>query len=109
MDNKMSKGITPKEVQAGFESGLIQLIDADGYPYYGDGVACKIGFGTLSNWFYFAGLEGEGTTAEKYMENVPFDDIIREIVDVLDGFQYGDEADQDEWLFYRWLIDEMEG
>lgn len=104
----MEKRITAQEVQAGFESGLIQLIDADCYPYYGVGVACKIGYGTLSNWFYFAGWEGENMTATEYLRDIPMETIVDEIVRVLDDFQNGDEADHDEWLFYRYLIDEME-
>jgi len=103
----MSRSITAQEVQAGFESGLIRLIDAD--LFLGDGVACQIGSGSLSNWFYFAGMEGEGVSAEEYLKDVPMEDIIREIVDVLDDFQHGDVAEQDEWLFYRYMIDEMQG
>lgn len=98
----MEDRITAKEVRAGFESGIINLIDAE--EYFGDGVACKIGSGTLSNWFYFAGHEGELMTAKEYLQNVPMDDIVNEIVDVLEDFQDGDEFDHDEWLFYRWLI-----
>ena len=108
MDNIMDRNITAQEVQAGFKSGLIHLIDANDRPYYGDGVACEVGFGGLSNWFYFAGQEGEDTTAADYLRDVPMEDIVQEIVTVLDDFQHGDEADKDEWLFYRYMIDEME-
>lgn len=104
----MEKRITAQEVLDGFESGLIQLIDADDYPYYGIGVACKIGYGTLSNWFYFAGWEGENMTAAEYLRDIPIETIVDEIVRVLDDFQNGDEVDHDEWLFYRHLIDENE-
>ena len=100
----MEKRITAQEVQAGFESGLIQLIDADGYPYYGDGVACKIG--CSDNWFYFAGEEGENMTAAEYLRDIPMETIVDEIVRVLDDFQNGDEVDHDEWLLYRYLINE---
>lgn len=102
----MEKRIAAQEVLDGFESGLIQLIDADNYPYYGIGVACKIGYGTLSNWFYFAGWEGENMTAAEYLRDIPMETIVDEIVRVLDDFQNGDEVDHDEWLFYRCLIDE---
>lgn len=101
-----NKRITIPEVIAGFESGLIQLIDTGRYPYYGIGVACKIGYGTLSNWFYFAGWEGESMTADEYLRDIPMTTIADEIVRVLDDFQHGDEAGHDEWLFYRHLIDE---
>ncbi len=107
MDSIMDRNITAQEVQAGFESDLIHLIDANGHPYYGDGVACEFGSGWLSNWFYFAGPEGESMTAEEYLRNVPMEDIIREIVEVLDDFQHGDKADYEEWLFYRYMIDDI--
>lgn len=99
----MENRITAQEVMAGFESGLIRLIDAEGSPYYGDGVVCKIGG---DNWFYFGGEEAMGMTAEEYLRDIPMETIVDEIVSVLDDFQNGDEIDHDEWLFYRYLIDE---
>lgn len=101
----MDKPITAQEVKAGFESGLIHLIDADGYPYYGDGVACEIGYGFLSNWFYFAGQEGESMTADEYLRDIPMETIVDEVVEVLAEFQDGYDPDHDEWLFYRYMID----
>lgn len=100
----MDKPITAQEVQAGFESGLIHLIDA--HLFLGDGVACEIGHGFVSNWFYFAGEEGENMTAAEYLRDIPMETIVDEIVRVLDDFQNGDVADHDEWLLYRHLIDE---
>lgn len=102
----MDKPITAQEVKAGFDSGLIHLINADSFPYYGDGVACEIGCGFISNWFYFAGQEGEDMTAAEYLRDVPMETIVDEIVQVLSCFQNGDEANHDEWLFYRSLIGE---
>lgn len=99
----MEQSITAQEVQAGFESGLIHLIDATGAPYFGDGVACEIG---CDNWFYFTGPKGEDMTAAEYLQNIPMETIVDEIVCVLDEFQNGDEIDHDEWLLYRYLIDE---
>ena len=100
----MGKRITAQEVKAGFESGLIHLINAE--TYGGDGVACEIGYGFVSNWFYFAGQEGESMTASEYLRDIPMDDIVSEVVAVLDDFQHGDEVDHDEWLFYRYMIGE---
>lgn len=91
------KHITAQEVIECIESGLIQLADEHGE------VVCRIGKGFNSNWFYFAGLEGESMTAAEYMEAVPLADIAREIADVLSGFE---ESDYMEWGFYRSLIDE---
>ena len=105
----MERNITAQEVQAGFDSGLIHLIDADNEPYCGIGVACEIGSGFVSNWFYFAGWEGENMTAAEYMRDIPMETIVDEIVRVLDDFQHGDEVDHDEWLFYRYLIDKYQG
>lgn len=104
----MEKRITKQEVQAGFESGLIRLIDATGSPYYGVGVACEIGYGFVSNWFYFDVEVGMGMTVEEYLRVIPMETIVDEIVCVLNDFQNGDEIDHDEWLLYRYLIDEME-
>lgn len=100
----MDKPITAQEVKAGFESGLIHLINAE--TYGGDGVACEIGHGFASNWFYFAGQEGESMTAGEYMRDIPMETIVDEVVEVLAEFQDGDDADHDEWLFYRYMIDE---
>lgn len=100
----MEKRITAREVKAGFESGLIHLINAERYG--GDGVACEIGYGFVSNWFYFAGQEGESMTASEYLRDIPMETIIDEVTRVLVEFQDGDAADHDEWLFYRYMIDE---
>lgn len=94
--------ITVDDIKKGFNDGLVQLIDAE--QYGGDGVACEIGSGGCSNWFYFAGYEGENMTASEYMRDVPLDEIAKEIEAVLYDFWNGDDADYDEWLFYRYTL-----
>lgn len=99
--NEGMKHITTEEILRGLKSGLIRLIDAE--KYHGDGVACEIGYGTCTNWFYFAGQEGEDQTAAEYLRNVPIEDIAKEIEDALSDFE---EDDYLEWGFYRTVIDE---
>lgn len=99
--------ITNEEILHGLKTGIVRIIDASGSPYYGDGIACEIGSGGVSNWFYFAGIEGEDTTAAEYLRNVPLEDIASEIVDALEDFEVSeDQGEHDEWLFYRTVLDE---
>lgn len=97
--------ITADEIKYGLDRALVHLINAERYG--GDGVACEIGFGSCSNWFYFAGQEGESMTAAEYMRDVPLDDIAREIEDALSDFENGCEDEYQEWLFYRYMLNKQ--
>ena len=90
-----ARTITEDEVLQGLRSGIIRIEDE----YADGGVIARIG----DNWFYFAGQEGENMTAAEYLANVPEEDIACKISEVLGDFQ---DDDEDEWLYYRYFIDE---
>ena len=82
--NKMSKVLFTKDlIEKGFKQGLINLILSPN----GDGIACKIGNGTVSNWFYFGGLTAEEyDSVEQYQKDIPEETIVQEIIEVLNFF-----------------------
>ena len=89
---------TREMIEKGFEQGLINLILSP----YDDGIVCKIGNGTNSNWFYFDGVNAEGyNSVKKYTEDIPHDDIVSEIVTTLNNFH---AIDKDEQLFYYYIL-----
>ena len=65
-------------VTKGYKRGLVQIVDSP----HNDGAVCKIG----EYWFYFGGETAEEMTASQYTDNVPEEDIVREIVEVLEDF-----------------------
>lgn len=92
---------TESMIVRGFEQGLINLIISPN----GDGVACKIGDGILSNWFYFGGLTAaECNTVEQFQKIVPQEDIIRAITETLNNFY---QVDEDEQLFYYYALKQI--
>lgn len=84
-------------VKKGYENGLINLIESPN----DDGVVCEIGDG----WFYFGGIEAEGCTVEEYKRNVPSEDIIDEIFNVLEDF-CDDDVFIDEYIYYECFLRE---
>lgn len=89
---------TEAMITKGFEQGLINLILSPN----GDGIVCKIGRGTVSNWFYFGGVTAEGyNNIEEYKKQIPQETIVQEITRVLNDFQFYDE---DEQLFYYYIL-----
>lgn len=90
--------ITLDMVRAGYEAGLIKLIDAS--QNYGDGVACAIGDG----WFYFGGNDAENMTVEEYKKAFAIEDIISDIFNVLEDFRSGFE--DEEYLYYEYYLRE---
>jgi len=90
--------ITYDMVKSGYETGLVALI-LD--PHNGR-IACSIG----DYWFYFGGHTAEEyTSVDAYKRDIPADDIVKEIYDVLDAFQKED-AFQDEYLYYEAFLRE---
>jgi len=90
--------ITYDMVKSGYETGLVTLI-LD--PHNGR-IACSIG----DYWFYFGGHTAEEyTSVDAYKRDIPADDIVKEIYDVLDAFQKED-AFQDEYLYYEAFLRE---
>lgn len=91
--------ITLSMIEAGYKSPLkcVQLIDSPN----GDGVACKIG----DYWFYFGGMDAEQSTAKDYPNEVPEDEIIKEIFEVLDDMRKYEETDT-EYSYYEAYLNE---
>lgn len=88
--------ITFDMVKAGYEAGLIKLID--GSTVLGDGVVCSIG----DNWFCFGGqIAEEYEDAQKYKEDIPENDIVRDIYNTLKEFRTEFE---DEYLYYEYFL-----
>lgn len=87
-----------KLIQYGFEAGLVKIIDSP----QGDGAVCKIG----DYWFYFGGQTAESMTAEKYLRDIPRNDIIREIVETLVEFSKDLEGFSAEYAYYTAFLKE---
>ena len=87
------KIITRKAIRKGLEQGVIILESPD------NEVICRIG----DYFFFFAGSEGEGVTAEEYRENVPESEIIDEIYSAITSFR---EHGHDEYAYYAAYIEE---
>lgn len=86
--------ITYDMVKNGYEQGHIKLIESPN----GDGVVCQIG----DNWFYFGGATAEEyKDAELFKNDIPKEDIIKEIFDVLEEFSTEFE---DEYLYYEGFL-----
>ena len=90
--------ITLNMIKEGYEKGIVKIIMSP----HDDGVVCSIG----DNWFYFGGMTAEECkTTEEYTTNVPQEDIVREIFDVLDDFRIQDEF-EDEYHYYMFYLQE---
>lgn len=85
--------ITKNMVKKGIEEGWILFIKC---PNFGSGTVCKIG----ENWFYFGGTTAEELDPEEYLEQVPVDDIVNEIFDVMEDFRT-DSFFEDEYAYYE--------
>lgn len=84
--------ITPEMIADGLDAGTVSIVDSP----HNDGPVCQIG----DYWFWFAGGEAEQTTAADYAANVPREDIVREIMDVLNDFRTLPE-NRDEYAYYE--------
>lgn len=93
INNNMNNVITKSLVKAGYEQNIVKIVDACG------GIMCEIG----EYSFFFAGIEGEETTANEYKKNVSVNDIINEIYDTLEAFG-GDEDFREEYDYYYFYL-----
>lgn len=84
--------VTEKMIRRGLAKGIVKIIDSphDGEP------ACQMG----DYWFYFAGMEGAGESAEEYLAHSDIDDVIREITDAVNSL------DETERGYYASLLNE---
>lgn len=78
--------ITKELIRKGIESKVIRL-EADPHGCNGRGTVCAIG----EYWFYFGGETAEELTPDEYQENVPMEEIVDEIFDVLEEFRKTDD------------------
>lgn len=74
--------ITKELIRKGIELKVIQF-ESDPGGIDGRGTVCTIG----EYWFYFGGLTAEELTPDEYQENVPVEEIVDEIYDVLEVFR----------------------
>lgn len=68
------------------------------------GTVCNIG----DSWFYFGGLTAEQSTPKEYVNNVPLQDIVEEVYEVLKDFSE-DEEFIDEYKYYEYVITYQNG
>ena len=94
----MIHSISSNEIREGLDLGIVRLITD---PNMDEGTVCEIG----GSWFYFGGMTAEEMTPEEYLENIPQEDIVREIVETLQEFENELEY-SDEWAYYRAVLDE---
>lgn len=90
--------IAKEVIQAGLKAGLIRL-ETD--PNMGSGTVCAIG----DNWFYFGGTTAEEMDPSEYVKNVPEEDIVFSIYDVLEDFGKHEDF-RDEYLYYAYFLQE---
>lgn len=90
--------ITKEKIKIGLKNGTIRIVESPNE----DGTVCQIG----ENWFYFGGQTAEEMSPEEYLKNVPHEDIIREIYDVLEEF-LKDKSFVDEYLYYDAVLEEQ--
>ena len=67
--------ITSELLKNAYRCGDVKIVDSP----RSDGCVCEIGL----YWFYFGGHEAEEMTAAEYVSQIPEEDILREIFDVL--------------------------
>ena len=70
--------ITKEMIKSGIKAKLVVFAED---PNADHGTVCRIG----NSWFYFGGTEGERYSPEEYIKNVPVEDVVDEIFDVLES------------------------
>lgn len=88
--------ITKNTIRRGIQEHSISFI-VD--PNMGSGTVCKIG----DSWFCFGGLTAEEMSPDEYLKNVPTEDIVNEIYDVLSSFSKNEDF-IDEYNYYDAIL-----
>ena len=91
--------ITKEMIKSGIKAKLVVFAED---PNADHGTVCRIG----NSWFYFGGTEGERYSPEEFIKNVPVEDVVDEIFDVLESFRKEGKEDidfRDEYDYY-WHI-----
>lgn len=84
--------ITKNKILSGIKENLVSFVID---PNMESGTVCQIG----DSWFYFGGLAAEEMSPNEYIANIPVEDIVQEIFDVLDDFRKDEEL-RDEYDYY---------
>lgn len=90
--------ISDSMIRCGIAKGIVSFITD---PNLGSGTVCKIG----DNWFYFGGFTAEEMSPEEFVNAVPEDDIVSEIVSTLNDFMEHEEL-MDEQKYYNAILRE---
>ena len=87
--------ITAEMIRTGLDNGVVKLIDItrDKEP------ACKIG----ELWFYYASDVASGMTSKQFLADTGMDEVIRRILEALDGLK-NDAGATAEYLYYETLL-----
>ena len=93
--------ITAKQIRRGIARGAVRFI-VD--PNMGAGTVCAIG----DNWFYFGGETAEQESPKEYLEHVPIEDIVGDIMNVLNDFCLQPETFGDEYAYYESILKKSE-
>lgn len=99
-DKENNKMITYDLLKKAYEAGVAKLVTD---PDLGHGTVCQIG----EYWFIFGGLTGESLSPEDYIRNVPEEDILRELMEVLDCFKT-DPSLVEEYHYYEKVLNKWE-
>lgn len=94
--------ITAKQIRHGIAKGAVRFIID---PNMGKGTVCAIG----DNWFYFGGETAEQESPNEYLEHVPIEDIVGEIMDVLNDFRLQTDMFGNEYEYYEAVLKEVLG
>ena len=89
--------ITPEMIKTGLDTGIVSIADSP----HGDGAVCRIG----EYWFSFGGQTAEEMSAAEYLADIPKEDIVREITDLLEEFRR-DPGFADEYAYYEAFLNE---
>ena len=93
-NNVPQNEITIDDLKRGFMLGFVRIGSCD---LACSETVCWIG----GNWFYFGGLDAEEEEPFEYVTNHDFNEMLRDISDVLKSFH---ETEPDEWLYYRYIL-----
>ena len=89
---KTTEPISKELIKDGIRAKIIEFVID---PNMEHGTVCQIG----DSWFYFGGQTAEELNPEDFIKNIPEEDIINEIYDILEEFR-NDEDSFDEWSYY---------
>lgn len=90
--------ITRDMIERGIDSGYIQFIRD---PNFEGGTVCAI----ENYWFYFGGLRAAELNPEEYIAQVPKQEIIDAVYELLEDFK-DDPCFENEYCYYYYALEE---